>query len=79
MELVALADNAKGEAEQSGVRIPVDLSLIEDPALGDYVIIHAGYAIEKLDRVEAEARLELFAELSRRHREEQAAGGGSSS
>ena len=31
---------------------------------GDHVIVHAGYAIEKLDEEEARARLDLFAELA---------------
>ena len=46
----------------------VDLSLVAGVAVGDYVIVHAGYAIERLDRVEADARLALFAELARAER-----------
>ena len=38
----------------------VDLTLIRDPKIGDYVIIHAGYAIDLLDLEEAEERLKLF-------------------
>ncbi len=32
----------------------VNISLIEDPQEGDYVLVHAGYAIERLERNEAE-------------------------
>lgn len=32
----------------------VNISLIEDPQKGDYVLVHAGYAIERLERNEAE-------------------------
>jgi hydrogenase expression/formation protein HypC len=38
------------------------LSLV-DAKVGDYVIVHAGYAIQVLDREEAEKTLEIFREL----------------
>ncbi len=38
--------------------------MIEEPKIGDYVIIHAGFAIERIDREEADTRLELFEELA---------------
>lgn len=47
-----------------GVSHTVNVSLVEEPAPGDYVIIHAGFAIEKLNIQEAETRLALFAELA---------------
>jgi hydrogenase expression/formation protein HypC len=40
-----------------------DVSLIENPALGDYVIIHAGFAISKYEPEEARRSLELIREL----------------
>jgi len=46
-----------------GVRKEVSLSLVEDVAVGDYVIVHVGYALQKLDQEEAERTLEMFAEL----------------
>ncbi len=47
-----------------GVTHTVNVSLVDSPRSGDYVIIHAGFAIEKLNITEAEARLELFSELA---------------
>lgn len=38
--------------------------LPEPPALGDYVIVHAGFALHKMDATEAEESLRLFRELS---------------
>jgi hydrogenase expression/formation protein HypC len=70
MQLVAVGDDERGEVELEGVRYPVDLALIEAPAAGDYLIVHAGYAIERLDRAEADARLALFAELAATYRRE---------
>lgn len=57
-------DNTRGVLDLDGLTHEVDLSLIENPKIGDYVIVHAGFAIEKLDREEAEIRLQLFEELA---------------
>ncbi|MDO8208254.1 MAG: HypC/HybG/HupF family hydrogenase formation chaperone [Gallionella sp.] len=47
-----------------GVRKEISLALVEDVAVGDYVIVHVGYALQKLDEEEALRTLELFAEFS---------------
>ena len=47
-----------------GVRKEVSLALLDNIAVGDYVIVHAGYALQKLDEEEAALTLALFAELS---------------
>lgn len=47
-----------------GVRKEISLTLVEGVAVGDYVIVHVGYALQKLDPAEAERTLALFAELS---------------
>lgn len=49
--------------EVGGVRKPVSLALVEDVALGDYVIVHVGFALSKLDPEEAAKSLALFAEI----------------
>ncbi|MFA5371267.1 MAG: HypC/HybG/HupF family hydrogenase formation chaperone [Sideroxydans sp.] len=46
-----------------GVRKEVSLALIEDVAVGDYVIVHVGFALQKLDPEEAAQTLALFAEI----------------
>ena len=46
-----------------GVRKEISLALVDDAVIGDYVIVHVGYALQKLDREEAERTLELFAEM----------------
>ena len=65
MKLTEVHANGKGVAELDGSRQSVDLSLVGDVQAGDYVIIHAGFAIEKLDPSEADATLALFDELVR--------------
>ncbi len=53
-------DGELGIVEEEGVRREVSLALVEDPKVGDYVIVHAGYAIQRLDSEEALETLELL-------------------
>ena len=52
--------NGAGIAEIGGVKREVDLRLVEEAKVGDYVILHAGFAIQKLDEEEAKETLELL-------------------
>ena len=47
-----------------GVKKQISLALLSDVQVGDYVILHVGYALTKVDPEEAEKTLALFAELS---------------
>lgn len=47
-----------------GVRKEISLTLVDGVVEGDYVIVHVGYAINRLDPDEAEKTLALFAELA---------------
>ena len=44
------------------VKVDVSLALVDDVELGDYVLIHVGYALNKLSEEEARNTLQLFAE-----------------
>ena len=46
-----------------GVRREVMLTLVENARVGDYVIVHTGYAIQVMDEEEAEATLKLWEEI----------------
>ncbi len=50
--------------EIDGVRREASLMMIDDVNVGDFVLIHAGFAIEKLDAEEAEKTLQLFREIA---------------
>ena len=54
-----------GVVELGGVKKEISLALIDDAdvAVGDYVIVHVGYALVRLDTDEAERTLALFAGL----------------
>ncbi len=64
MKLIRLRDNGSGVGDIDGTLHDVDLSLIESPAIDDYLIVHAGFAIERLDEDEANKRLQLFEDLA---------------
>jgi len=51
--------------DAGGVEKRVSLALAPEAAVGDYVIVHAGYAISRLDPEEALRTLALFAEMER--------------
>jgi hydrogenase expression/formation protein HypC len=47
-----------------GVIKTISLALVEDVGVGDYVVLHVGYALTKIDSDEAERTLALFAEAA---------------
>ena len=68
MKVISLYEGVMGVAELSGTHYDVELSLIPDVKVGDYVIVHAGYAIETLDEEDANERLEFFDQLAEIYR-----------
>jgi hydrogenase expression/formation protein HypC len=52
------------EFEVGGVRSRANVALVEPVVPGDYVIVHAGFAIARLDVDEAERTLALFDEIA---------------
>lgn len=55
-------DGHSATVDYGGVSRKANISLVE-AKVGDYVIVHAGYAIQVLDREEAEKTLEIFKEM----------------
>ncbi|MBR9973452.1 HypC/HybG/HupF family hydrogenase formation chaperone [Magnetospirillum sulfuroxidans] len=62
--VVELLDDDQAKVDLGGVTKAISLSLVEDVAVGDYVIVHVGYALTKVDPAEAEKTLALFAEMA---------------
>ncbi len=60
---LAEIDGDNGIVDMGGVRKQISLALVDDVAVGDYVIVHVGFALNKLDADEAERTLALFAEM----------------
>ena len=63
MKLVEISDDT-AVAEIGGVRREVNVQLLEGAGVGDYVMVHAGFAIQKLDREDAEETLRLFRRMA---------------
>jgi hydrogenase expression/formation protein HypC len=57
-------DGFRGIIEIGGMKREVFMQLIPDAKVGDYVLIHAGCAIETIDEEEAAKTLELIKELA---------------
>jgi hydrogenase expression/formation protein HypC len=49
-----------------GVTREASLLLLEDPRVGDYVIVHAGFALHKIDEEAARESLALLREVAQR-------------
>ncbi len=49
--------------DAGGIEKRVSLALVPEAAVGDYVVVHAGYAISRLEPEEARLTLALFAEM----------------
>jgi len=62
--VVAMPAAETALVDLDGVRKEISLALVDDVAVGDYVIVHVGFALSKLDAEEAEKTLALFAEMA---------------
>ncbi|MGD0969817.1 MAG: HypC/HybG/HupF family hydrogenase formation chaperone [Desulfobaccales bacterium] len=63
MRLIEI-DGACGVAEVDGVSRQVRLDLVPEVSLGDYILIHAGLAIARLDQEQAQETLSLLRSLA---------------
>ena len=60
VQIKEIIDENTAVAEISGLRKNISTALLDDVAVGDYVILHVGYALQKIDPEEAKKTLELF-------------------
>jgi hydrogenase expression/formation protein HypC len=60
--VVEIQENDLAIVDLGGVRKDISLALVEGVVVGDYVIVHVGYALTRLDAEEAEKTLALMAE-----------------
>ena len=63
MKVISL-QNETGIAEMSGVKKEISFMMLPEAKVGDYVIVHAGFAIQKLNEEEAQKTLALFREMA---------------
>jgi hydrogenase expression/formation protein HypC len=62
MQVVSI-DGSMAQVDAAGMVATVGLDLVDDVAVGDYVIVHAGYAIQRLSAEEAEETLAILERL----------------
>ena len=55
-------EDGMGTVDVDGVKREVSLLMIEDPKIGEYVIVHAGFAIKKIDETVAYESLQILKE-----------------
>ncbi len=55
--------------EVNNVEYKVNITMMTNLAVGDYVIVHAGFAIEKLDEKEALKTLDIWHDIEKFHNE----------
>ncbi|MCL0034450.1 HypC/HybG/HupF family hydrogenase formation chaperone [Dehalococcoidia bacterium] len=61
--LIKSIEGKEAEADMGGISRRISLWLTPEAKVGDYVLIHTGYAISVLDQEEAEETLRLFEEI----------------
>ncbi|MDJ0809619.1 MAG: HypC/HybG/HupF family hydrogenase formation chaperone [Desulfobacterales bacterium] len=62
-KIVEINDNM-GKIDVAGVQREASLLLLEDPRVGDWVIVHAGFAIQKIDEATAQESLRYLREAA---------------
>ena len=67
--IVEILQDARAVVDLGGIRKSIDVSLVGEVALDEYVVVHVGFAIGRIDPEEAARTLALFAELSESEKE----------
>lgn len=62
-QITQLLPNERAIVNLGGVTKEISISLLDHVVEGDYVVIHVGYALTRLDEKEAQKTLSLFAEM----------------
>ena len=58
-------EGSRAVVELGGVKMTINLELLDNVKNGEYVIIHAGFAIQKVDDKEAEETIEILKQIAR--------------
>ncbi len=63
-QIVELGEDSSADVEVGGIRRAVNLTLVPEAVIGDYVLIHVGYAIQRIDEAEARETLALLRQMA---------------
>lgn len=64
-KVIQVDGSLEGKVDYLGTKVKTNFTLLEDVKIGDWVIVHAGFAISKLDEEEARETLEILREYAR--------------
>lgn len=62
-QITQLLENERAIVNLGGITKEISVALLNEVAEGDYVIIHVGYALTRLDETEARKTLQVFADM----------------
>ncbi|WP_347252132.1 HypC/HybG/HupF family hydrogenase formation chaperone [Legionella sp.] len=63
VQIMRLLDSQRALVNLGGIEKEISIALLDQVSEGDYVILHVGYALTKLNEEEAQKTLKLFAEM----------------
>lgn len=63
-KVVQIDESQQGKVDYLGTKVKTNFALLEDVKIGDWVIIHAGFAISKMNEEEAKETLSLLREIA---------------
>ena len=63
LEIEEIREDGKAMVRQGDGQIEVDVSLLDSPQIGDFALVHAGFAIDIIDLQEAKERIAMLQEL----------------
>jgi len=63
-KIIQIDESKQGKVEYLGTKVKVNFSLLDEIRLGDWVIVHAGFAISKLNQKEAMETFQLLREYA---------------
>lgn len=62
-QIVELLSDGVARCDLNGVQKEVNVSLIAEPHVGDWVIVHVGFALNRIDEAQAQETLKMLAVL----------------
>ncbi|MGJ0425565.1 HypC/HybG/HupF family hydrogenase formation chaperone [Methylocystis sp.] len=63
-QVTKLLGDGMARIDMGGVCKAISVALVDDVAVGDFVVVHVGYALSKIDAEEAERTLTLLRDLA---------------
>lgn len=68
-QIEEVLDDGMARCDLNGVQKDINVSLIADPKAGDWVIVHVGFALNRIDEAQAQETLKLLASMGEEEHE----------